>query len=133
MTAPAIPDPSTLATLTPDLPGADVPGGRGYVAPDGTRVVVVLDRHDMVAEGVETHIGIGCTVYEVDAGGAIVGTPVPRWVHTAPIDVIASGDQTVTGIQSTLEAEAIKKLLNRKAVHAELAALNLPTAPPATG
>lgn len=131
--APLLPDPSSLAALTPALPGASVPGGRGYVTPDGTRIVIVLDRHDMAADGVDTHIGIGCTAYEVDATGAVVGTPVPRWVHTAPIDVIASGERTLAEIQAILETEGIQKVINRRAVHAELDALNLPTAPPALG
>lgn len=147
MTTPTAPvpisdvDPATLATRLATPPNG-AQGGRSAFSykrnpSDPTEVarliVIDLDRPDMSADGVTTHIGIGCTVYEVDTSGAVLGPPVPRWVHTAPIDVVGSGQRTAAQIVSGLESEAIQKLTNQWSAHDQLNALNLPAAPPADG
>lgn len=135
MTTPTAPvpisdvDPETLATRLAAPPNGAQGGRSAFQTAAGRFIVIDLDRPDMSVDGVTTHIGIGCTVYEVDASGAKVGTAVPRWVHTAPIDVVGSGERTVAQIVSGLESEAIQKLTNQWSAHDQLNALNLPAAP----
>lgn len=139
MTTPAAPvpisdvDPATLATRLAAPPNGAQGGRSAFQTAAGRLIVIDLDRPDMGADGVTTHIGIGCTVYEVDASGAMVGAPVPRWVHTAPIDVVGSGQRTAAQIVSGLESEAIQKLTNQWSAHDQLNALDLPSAPLSTG
>lgn len=111
------------ALLQPDMPGAEGPGKMGIVAPDGTRIVVVLDRHDTAADNMASHIGIGAVAYEVDASGAIIGEPLPRWIRTAPLALIAGGGLTLEQIMADMQAEAATKITNQKAVLAQFDSL----------
>jgi len=118
------------ATPLDTLPAAaQGPGRRGFISPSGVTIVVQLDRHDMVAEGSPDHIGIGVTAWEIDTSGSIVGEPTSRWVHTAPMSVIGSGNTTLSAITAICEDEAVQKILNKKAVMQELDSLDLASTP----
>lgn len=127
------------ATATPNMPGATGAGQAGFVAPDGTRIVVQLDRHDTAADGVATHAALGVTVWTVDATGRMTGSPLARWVHSVPFDVLAVGTTTLAALADKLRGEAVDRLLTRRAVESQFAAMALapppvpaPTLPPVT-
>lgn len=111
------------ALLQPEMPGAEGPGKMGIVAPDGTRIVVTLERYDTAGDNMTSHIGIAAVAYEVDAAGATIGEPLPRWIRTAPLSVVASGGLTLDQIMADMQAEAATKITNQKAVLAQFDSL----------
>lgn len=114
------------ATPTDGMPGATDAGERGFIAPDGTRIVVKLTNYDLGLDTLSgTHVALGVTTWEVDETGAHTGLTVAGWVHTAPIDVIASGQTTLPDIVQLCEDTAVTRILDAKNVKAQLASLNL--------
>lgn len=133
MTAPITPVTATRPGKSVALPiAAQGKGRRGFITPDGLTIVVQLDRHDMAAEGALEHIGIGCTAWVIDATGNMIGTPIPRWVHSAPIKTVANpgaDGRSLAAITQSVEDEAVTRITERKRVMDELSALDLADAP----